>query len=90
VSLTTHAILLPNTLRHDQAMAWLEGVSLSSGSHSSADVDASQLTSFDSTALACLLEVRRRAQSSGVGLQITGLPTRLQKLAQVYGLADLL
>ena len=33
---------------------------------------------------------RRRLLALGASLQVTGLSERLQRLAQVYGLADLL
>jgi phospholipid transport system transporter-binding protein len=71
-------------------MAWLDGLRLPTGTDGTTVIDASALTSFDSTALACLIEVRRRAQFLGTSVQITGLPDRLQRLANVYGLADLL
>jgi phospholipid transport system transporter-binding protein len=90
VSLPTATIALPAKLRHDQAMAWLDGLRLPTGADGATVIDASALASFDSTALACLIEVRRRAQILGTSVQITGLPDRLQRLAKVYGLADLL
>jgi phospholipid transport system transporter-binding protein len=71
-------------------MAWLNGLHLPTGEESEAIIDASTLASFDSTVLACLMEIRRRAQMLGTRVQITGLPDRLQRLAKVYGLADLL
>jgi phospholipid transport system transporter-binding protein len=90
VSLQTQAIVLPSTLRHEQAMDWLNTLPLPAAQESEVIIDASELTSFDSTALACLIEVRRRAQMQSTRVQITGLPERLLRLAKVYGLADLL
>lgn len=81
---------LPATLRHAQAMAWLAQLRLPAQTSRPLVLDASPLVSFDSSALACLLEVRRRVIAWGGQLQVQGLPDRLQRLAQVYGLADLL
>jgi phospholipid transport system transporter-binding protein len=71
-------------------MAWLAQWRLPAQAGQTLVLDASPLTSFDSSALACLIEVRRRVIAWGGQLQIRGLPDRLQRLAQVYGLADLL
>lgn len=53
-------------------------------------VDASGLQQFDSSALAVLLECRRLAQSSGRAFELTGTPARLNQLARLYGVAELL
>jgi len=53
-------------------------------------LDASGLQAFDSSALAVLLTLRRRAQAQGGVLQVQGMPERLQGLAALYGVADLL
>jgi phospholipid transport system transporter-binding protein len=81
---------LPATLRHEQAMSWLAQLRLPAQAGQTLVLDASALRSFDSSALACLIEVRRRVIAWGGSIQVTGLPDRLQRLAQVYGLADLL
>ena len=52
--------------------------------------DASALTSFDSSALAVLLECRREAQAMGKTFSVRGLPTRLRSLAALYGVGELL
>ena len=83
-------LTLPSTLRHAQVMGWLDSLRLPAQSGQTVVLDASALTSFDSSALACLIEVRRRLLALGASLQVTGLSERLQRLAQVYGLADLL
>jgi phospholipid transport system transporter-binding protein len=88
MSVTTADLALPTTLRHEQAMAWLDGLQWPRGQM--LQIDASPLSSFDSSALACLIELRRRVQAGGGQLQVIGLPERLQRLAQVYGLADLI
>lgn len=90
MSAAASAIVMPTTLRHEQALAWLNGLTLPSDPGCEAVIDASTLTSFDSSVLACLIEVRRRAQDQGTQVKITGLPNRLQRLAQVYGVTDLL
>ena len=79
---------MPDTLRHAQAMDWLGGIHITPGQ--TIVLDASALRSFDSSALACLIEVRRRVEALGGRMEIRGLSDRLQRLAQVYGLADLL
>jgi phospholipid transport system transporter-binding protein len=71
-------------------MAWLAGLRLSDVAGQQWVLDASPLISFDSSALACLIEVRRRVQAQGGQLTIRGLSESLQRLAQVYGLTDLL
>lgn len=81
---------MPATVRHEQALDWLNGLTLPSDSACEVVIDASPLTSFDSSVLACLIEVRRRAQDQGTPVKIIGLPNRLQRLAQVYGVTDLL
>ncbi|MFM2066256.1 MAG: hypothetical protein RLZZ584_1165 [Pseudomonadota bacterium] len=52
-------------------------------------LDASALQHFDSSALAVLLELRRRAQARGCGVALGGLPPRLAELARLYGVAGL-
>jgi phospholipid transport system transporter-binding protein len=53
-------------------------------------VDASALQSFDSSALAVLLEARRRAIESGRPFGVQGMPPRLRQLAALYGVDGLL
>jgi phospholipid transport system transporter-binding protein len=53
-------------------------------------VDAASLSRFDSTALAVLLELRREALQLGKPIAIQGLPPRLEDLARLYGIAELL
>lgn len=87
---STADLTLPATLRHAQAMSWLAQLRLPAQTARPLVLDASPLVAFDSSALACLIEVRRRVIAWGGQLQVIGLPDRLQRLAQVYGLADLL
>jgi phospholipid transport system transporter-binding protein len=51
-------------------------------------IDASALKNFDSSAIAMLLELRRRAP--GRDFSVSGAPTAMVELATMYGVADLL
>jgi len=53
-------------------------------------IDCSELKHADSTALALLLGGAGTARESKRSVQITGLSSRLQSLAQVYGVEELL
>jgi phospholipid transport system transporter-binding protein len=53
-------------------------------------IDASALRSFDSAAIAALLELRRQAQAVGRTLQVSGAPATMVELAGLYGVAELL
>ena len=53
-------------------------------------VDAAALQSFDSSALAVLLECRRLAQASNRSMVLRDPPPRLKQLARLYGVATLL
>ena len=52
-------------------------------------VDLAGLTQADSSALAVVLAVRRRAVREGRTLAIEGVPASLRSLAVVYGVEDL-
>ena len=52
-------------------------------------LDAHALTSFDSSALAVLLECRRQATAVHQGFSVNGAPERLMQLAALYGVAEL-
>ena len=53
-------------------------------------VDLSGLTHADSSALAVVLAIKRRAAGEGRALVVEGVPSSLRSLAVVYGVADLL
>ena len=53
-------------------------------------IDASALTAFDSSALAVLLECRRLAAASGRRIELRHAPQKLNQLARLYGLDDIL
>jgi phospholipid transport system transporter-binding protein len=53
-------------------------------------VDAAQLATFDSTAIAVLLSLRRSVTARQGVLEVLNLPARLRDLATVYGVSELL
>jgi phospholipid transport system transporter-binding protein len=53
-------------------------------------VDGGELAHFDSSALAVLLELQRRAAASGRLLRVERMPARLAELAGLYGVGGLL
>ncbi len=53
-------------------------------------VDASALQVFDSSALALLLASRRETLAQGKGFSVRSLPARLQQLAALYGVSELI
>lgn len=53
-------------------------------------VDASALQVFDSSALAVMLECRRKALAEHKTFAVRGLPVALAGLAALYGVAELL
>ena len=85
------AFSLPRQLTHAQA----NGCARALGLHARASgndwtVDVSALQSFDSSALAVLLDGHRQAQQSGQRLKVIGWPPRLLALAKLYGVYELL
>lgn len=82
---------LPATLTHAQASACLRDLGRALAAEPGAAVlDATALTSFDSSALAVLLELQRIGARSGKALAVQGLPARLLALATLYGVESLL
>jgi len=53
-------------------------------------VDASALRTFDTAAIAALLELRRQAQVTGRAISVSGAPASMVELAGLYGVAELL
>lgn len=53
-------------------------------------IDASDLRSFDSSAIALLMQARRMAQAAGRGFEVAGAPAKLAELARLYGVEELL
>jgi len=85
-------LVLPAELTHRQARACvqllLQGLRRESGSQ--IVVDAGPLATFDSSALAVLLECRRAAVAERKGLVVRAMPAGLASLAGLYGVAELL
>ncbi|WP_295500707.1 STAS domain-containing protein [Limnohabitans sp. Rim8] len=83
---------LPATLLHDQADACLAQwvTQLPPVLPPAVSLDASELSEFDSSALAVLLGLRRVLIHKGTALRVEGMPQRLRELASLYGVMDLL
>ena len=86
---------LPATLLHDQADAclaqWVSQLAQSPVALPPEVVlDASELTEFDSSALAVLLGLRRVLVHKGSALRVEGMTPRLRELTSLYGVMDLL
>jgi len=85
-------LVLPATITHAQASACLQlllqGLKAESGSD--VLVDCAALTTFDSSALAVLLECRRAALYDSRQLAVKSMPQSLQGLALLYGVLPLL
>lgn len=83
---------LPPTLTQAHATACLDTLTTGLRNEESAQVvvDAALLRSFDSSALAVLLEFRRECARAGKRFVVQGLPQRLRDLAALYGIEKLL
>jgi phospholipid transport system transporter-binding protein len=83
---------LPETATIEQVHALLGELdaALAAAKGSSLVIDASALKDFDTSAVAVLLEARRRAKRAGVAVDIQGMPPKLLELAQLYGVDELL
>ena len=55
-----------------------------------ATLEAGALRSFDSSAVALLLELRRDLSQQGRQLRLVNLPGKLQELVALYGVSELL
>ncbi len=90
--MTVSTLELPERLTladADQTLARLGG-ELAQHADATVVVNAASLQVFDSSALAVLLELRRRLQAQGKTLRVNGWPRRLEDLAALYGVRDLL
>ncbi|MGE0097014.1 MAG: lipid asymmetry maintenance protein MlaB [Hydrogenophaga sp.] len=90
--MSEHAMALPERLTLEEAVLTLQGLDgrLAHQPDSTVVLDAAPLREFDSSALAVLLELRRRLQAQGRTLRVEGWPRRLQDLAGLYGVRELL
>ncbi|WP_430407232.1 STAS domain-containing protein [Hydrogenophaga sp.] len=87
-----HTMALPERLTLEEAVPTLQRLDgqLAHQPDGTVVLDATSLREFDSSALAVLLELRRRLQTRGKGLRVEGWPPRLQDLAGLYGVQELL
>ena len=85
-------LVLPVELTHRQAAASLRMLlqALKAQDESLVVVDAGALATFDSSALAVLLECRRAAVLENRGFVVKALPPALASLAGLYGVQELL
>jgi phospholipid transport system transporter-binding protein len=84
-------LTLPAVLTHAVAPAFVRGLTPGLFIEPVEVVaDAAALQQFDSSALAVLLECRRRALAAGKTFSVHGAPVRLRELAGLYGVAELI
>lgn len=85
-------LVLPSILTQTQASDCLEKLTqdVRREAENQVVVDAAPLNSFDSSALAVLLAVRRECARAGKLFVVKGLPDRLRDLAALYGIEGLL
>ena len=87
---------LPAIATIDQATALLAqlevalGVADASEKGLAVQVDASGVQEFDTSLLAWLLQAKRRCTAMGRALQVSGAPAKMNELARLYGVEDLL
>lgn len=83
---------LPERLTTTEAAATLDSLrrALAAQPGGAFTVDAGGLSSFDSSAVALLLELRREAQRAGRSLAVANWPPRLRDLVAAYGVQELL
>ena len=80
---------LPATATLEEAPALAATLAAADGS-GVWQLDASELTAFDSSAIALLLQAQRLAQAAGRGFEVVGMPPKLIELATLYGVDALL
>ncbi len=87
-----NVLVLPATLTLNQTNAFVlaQARVIAAATAPQVTVDATPLTQFDSSALAALLALRRQALSAGKTFLVTGQSKRLQDLAGLYGVGELL
>ncbi len=85
-------LVLPEAITQANALVCLGALAndLAQEARAEVVVDAARLSRFDSAALALLLEVRRKVLKMGKTFTVQGAPQRLQDLANLYGIAELL
>lgn len=85
-------VRLPARLTTSEAAETLQSLrqALAAQPAGAVTVDAGALSSFDSSAVALLLELRRDAHRAGRELNVTNWPPRLRELVAAYGVQELL
>lgn len=85
-------VALPDLVTMHVASGVLQSMSksLESQSGTTATVDARGLQTFDSSAVAVLLELRRGLAQKGRQLQVINQPPKLLELVALYGVSELL
>jgi phospholipid transport system transporter-binding protein len=84
---------LPERLTHREAAATLAQLQAALGSQPAGGplvIDATSMQQYDSSALVVLLGLLRHAASLGRACRLNAVPARLQQLAKVYGVLELL
>ena len=90
--MSTALLILPPDLRHSNATACLAQLQaqIRNSPDTEVEIQAGQLTDFDSAALAVLLACRREAESLSKTLKFKQFPAKLRELALLYGVSELL
>jgi phospholipid transport system transporter-binding protein len=85
-------LVLPEVLTLREAITTLHMLEQSARSDDAATltIDAAALRSFDSAAVAVLLECRRLARDWNKGFEVRGAPAKLSELVRLYGVDALL
>ena len=83
-------VALPARVTMAEARAALADISPRLAAADAPVLDASALAELDSAALALLLECRRQVLARGAALLISGANPKLQQLAALYGVGELL
>ena len=81
---------LSGELTFANALAALDGARAQAGAPGPLELDLSRVTRVDSAGLALLLELARLARSAGRELRCTHAPEQLRRLAEFFGLSQLL
>ena len=85
-------LILPDTVTLAEASDTLRMLAQAAPRQGAAEltIDAAQLRRFDTSALAVLLECRRIAQADGRSFAVLNAPPKLEALAALYGVEQLL
>ena len=80
----------PQLWAHLQAGLQAEAAQVGNAAGKALQLNAGELRHFDSAALTLLLGAARLCTQQGLSLQIHNAPDKLQELARVYGVTELL